>query len=559
MILKRFFEKQLVMIVTPFARLALLVFLGAVYFSLIPKIAASTKGVALVDLKLGDYLQQVMQHNEAVQAQLLEVEVSHRKNTAEMGIFEPKFKSSVTYEANKRTNNVSQAAAQNNQGIFKENNTLYDSGLESELPTGGKVHLGYTMSNLGNNVNPNSSLFTSPTNNNYWNRQYQTFVGATFTQPLLKDAGLTPTLANLRLTALDSDIAFQEYRRQLMLTIFKAEDAYWNLYFSQEQVRFFDQSISVAQSVLDDSREKLKIGQGSELDMMEAQSALALRSTKRNNALQEYYDAVENLQVLMGVSPSPSPAGPVGSTFHVTDTPRETSAAISYSENFEQAFSLNPDYLIQQTKIKEQLLRMGVAKNQILPDLSLLGAYGFNGLGTTPVNSWDSAQSGAYPSWSIGMELTVPLDGNIKERNLYQASKLTLSEAYLRFKGVQTEISYGLNTAIQKAGAWEQSIQSYQTVVHYNEELLKTQLERLKAGRVDGHKVMEVEADLLDARQELANALTQYQRALNQVELVAGSILKNRNLDLTRAELKQRTTLLLDGASAPAAPVSTSN
>ena len=559
MILKRFFEKQLVMIVTPFARLALLVFLGAVYFSLIPKIAASTKGVALVDLKLGDYLQQVMQHNEAVQAQLLEVEVSHRKNTAEMGIFEPKFKSSVTYEANKRTNNVSQAAAQNNQGIFKENNTLYDSGLESELPTGGKVHLGYTMSNLGNNVNPNSSLFTSPTNNNYWNRQYQTFVGATFTQPLLKDAGLTPTLANLRLTALDSDIAFQEYRRQLMLTIFKAEDAYWNLYFSQEQVRFFDQSISVAQSVLDDSREKLKIGQGSELDMMEAQSALALRSTKRNNALQEYYDAVENLQVLMGVSPSPSPAGPVGSTFHVTDTPRETSAAISYSENFEQAFSLNPDYLIQQTKIKEQLLRMGVAKNQILPDLSLLGAYGFNGLGTTPVNSWDSAQSGAYPSWSIGMELTVPLDGNIKERNLYQASKLTLSEAYLRFKGVQTEISYGFNTAIQKAGAWEQSIQSYQTVVHYNEELLKTQLERLKAGRVDGHKVMEVEADLLDARQELANALTQYQRALNQVELVAGSILKNRNLDLTRAELKQRTTLLLDGASAPAAPVSTSN
>ncbi len=559
MILKRFFEKQLVMIVTPFARLALLVFLGAVYFSLIPKIAASTKEVALVDLKLGDYLQQVMQHNEAVQAQLLEVEVSHRKNTAEMGIFEPKFKSSVTYEANKRTNNVSQAAAQNNQGIFKENNTLYDSGLESELPTGGKVHLGYTMSNLGNNVNPNSSLFTSPTNNNYWNRQYQTFVGATFTQPLLKDAGLTPTLANLRLTALDSDIAFQEYRRQLMLTIFKAEDAYWNLYFSQEQVRFFDQSISVAQSVLDDSREKLKIGQGSELDMMEAQSALALRSTKRNNALQEYYDAVENLQVLMGVSPSPSPAGPVGSTFHVTDTPRETSAAISYSENFEQAFSLNPDYLIQQTKIKEQLLRMGVAKNQILPDLSLLGAYGFNGLGTTPVNSWDSAQSGAYPSWSIGMELTVPLDGNIKERNLYQASKLTLSEAYLRFKGVQTEISYGLNTAIQKAGAWEQSIQSYQTVVHYNEELLKTQLERLKAGRVDGHKVMEVEADLLDARQELANALTQYQRALNQVELVAGSILKNRNLDLTRAELKQRTTLLLDGASAPAAPVSTSN
>ncbi len=528
------------------------------------KSEATTNEAGVVELKLDDYLQQVVQHNEAVQAQLLEAEVNHRKNKAEMGIFEPQFKASVTYEANRRTNDVSQAAAQNNQGIFEENNTLYDSGIESLLPTGGKIRLGYSLNNLGNNVDPNAGFFTSPTNH-FWNRQYQSFAGATFTQPLLKDAGLTPTLANLRLSALDSDISFQEYRRQLMLTIFKAEESYWNLYFSQEQVHFFDQSISVAQNVLDDSREKLKSGQGSELDVMEAQSALALRSTKRNNALQDYYDALQNLQVLMGaaplprhddleylqahlgVSPPPHQTNSAGPIYHVMETPCETNAAISYSEHFEQAFSLNPDYLIQQIKIKEELLHVGVAKNQILPDLNFLAAYGFNGLGTSPANSWDSVNSAAYPSWSIGLELSVPLGGNIKGRNLYSASKLSLAEAYVRFKGVQTEISYGLNTSIQKAGAWAQSIQSYETVVHYNEELLATQLQRLKAGRVDGHKVMEVEADLLDARQELASALTQYQRALNQVELATGSILKNRSLDFTRAELRRRTAALLDG------------
>jgi len=140
---------------------------------------------------------------------------------------------------------------------------------------------------------------------------------------------------------------------------------------------------------------------------------------------------------------------------------------------------------------------------------------------------------------------------NVKGRNLYQASKLSLDEAYVRLKGVQTEIANGLNTAIQKASAWEQSIQSYQMVVHFNEELLKTQLERLKAGRVDGHKVLEVEADLLDARQNLANALTQYQRALLQVELVVGTLLTKRGLDLTREELKHQTAQLLHGLNAP--------
>ena len=96
-------------------------------------------------------------------------------------------------------------------------------------------------------------------------------------------------------------------------------------------------------------------------------------------------------------------------------------------------------------------------------------------------------------------------------------------------------------------------------VVHFNEELLKTQLERLKAGRVDGHKVLEVEADLLDARQELANALMQYQRALLQVELTVGSILKNHQLDFSREELKRQTTALMRGFNPSASRATSAN
>ena len=61
--------------------------------------------------------------------------------------------------------------------------------------------------------------------------------------------------------------------------------------------------------VLDDSQEKLKAGQGAELDVMEAQSALALRNTKRNDAVQDYYDALGHLQVLAGCVAESQPAG----------------------------------------------------------------------------------------------------------------------------------------------------------------------------------------------------------------------------------------------------------
>ncbi len=502
-----------------------------------------TNVTPVIQLRLDDYLRSVLEHNESLQAQMLDSEASRWKGKAEYGAFEPQLELSAMREANRRTNNVQEQASLSGQTLFDERNNVYDSGVESLLPTGGKVQLGYTLSDLGNNVNPYGVI--GGTNIAPFTQQWQTFVGATFTQPLLRNGGFATTLASLRLAALDSDIGFQQYRRQLMLTITRAESAYWNLYFAQEQLRFFNDSVSVAQDVLDDSRQKLKAGQGAELDVMQAQSDLALRETKRNDAMQNFYDALGELNTLAGTAQPLTLTGPVTPTICAVDAPPETNSVISYLDGYEDALSLNPDYLIQLHKMKQEALRVGVARNQLMPELNLKAAYGYNGLGLTPGESWTVAQSQDYPSWSVGLELNIPLGGNIKGHDLLRAAKSNLQEAYINLKGAQTEIGNRLNTALQKSAAWHQSIQSYQTVVHYNEELLKSLLQQLKAGLVDGHKVLEAEADLLDARQDFVNALVQYRRSSLEVELASGSILKDRKLDVTRDELKRQTSDLV--------------
>ncbi len=496
----------------------------------------------VLELKLRDYLHLVLQENETLQAQMIETEVSRHKAKGQYGAFEPAFEASVQHVVNQRTNDVQQQAALAGQGAFSERNNIYDGGIESLLPTGAKIRLGYTLSDFYNNAS--GSPFNITATN--FTRQYETFVGATFTQPLLKDGGFTPALAELRLAALDSDIAFQEYRRQLMVTVSRAESSYWNLYFAQQQLRFFDESVAVAGDVLNDSREKLHSGQGSELDVMQAQSDLALRQTKRNDAVQSYYDAVSAMQTLSGNTLVPGIVGLSEPRLRVTDEPPATNVPIAYFDAAEEALQLNPDYLIQKQKMQQEEVRVGVAKNQVLPQLDFKGAYGYNGLGLTPGQSWTMAAAQTYPSWSIGLELIVPLDGNIKNRNLLRAQKLGLEEAYLNLRSAQEEIANRLSTSLHKSSAWEQSIQSCQTVVYYNEELLQTELQRLKAGSVDGQKVLEVEADLLDSRQELANSLVQYRASLLELELASGAILKNRNLDLTRNQLRQQTASLMD-------------
>jgi len=506
----------------------------------------STNANEVVELRLTDYLQKVLDHNDTIQARILEAEAGFRKERAEHGIFEPEWDASINRIVNKRTNNIQQAAEQSGSFFFSERNTIYDTGLQTLLPMGGKIRLGYTLSDLVNNVNPFGGFIT--TTNNKFTQQYQTFVGVTVTQPILKNAGSDYTLAGIRMAALESDIAFQEYRRQLMLTLSQAESAYWNLYYAQEQLRFFQESVSVAESVLDDSQEKVKAGQGAELDVLEAQSGLAVRRTKQNEALQNYYDAMSQVRAFTGVMPTEQRR-----ELRAMDNPATTNQPSSYAVSFRNAFELNPDFLIQRKKVAQENLRVVVARNQVLPELDLKAAYGFNGLGRTPGDSWDLAEQRNFPSWTLGAELTIPLAGNIKGRNQLAAARLTYQSALADLNGMQTEIANSLDASLQKVRSWRDSIQSYETVVRFNEDLLKTQRERLKVGTIEPRKVFEVEADLLDSRQSLAQALVQLQRGMLQLQVVAGSLLKERGMDMSRDELRQKTLALLHKHKLPAA------
>jgi outer membrane protein TolC len=206
---------------------------------------------------------------------------------------------------------------------------------------------------------------------------------------------------------------------------------------------------------------------------------------------------------------------------------------------------LNPDYLIQRQKLRQEQVRLGVARNQRLPELDFKGAYGLNGLGATPGDSLEAIQTHGFPSWSMGFELRIPLGGGIKERNDFKAAKLTLQEAVVNLNAIQTQIANALDAGIRKTRKWQESIQSYQSVIDFNENLLKTQVARLNAGSIEARKVLEVEADLFESRQSLAEALVQRQRALLALQLAEGTILKQSNLDLTREELRRKTEALL--------------
>ncbi len=496
---------------------------------------SATEQVQADFLTLRELVRRVLAENESLQMQVLEMEINRQKLKGERGVFQPELVGSAEHEENKRETTI-QEQISTRTPLFQEKNNIYNLGLESLLPVGTRVRLGYTLRDLRNNLDSSSIFGFTRYNPLLTNHQYVSFAGLSAVQPLLKNGGFNAAMANIRLAAMASDISFQEYRRQLMITISKSEALYWNLYLAQEQLLFFRDSVALAQTLVNDNEERLKAGKGSELEVLQAQSALALRKSKQAEAMQKYFESLNNLNLLFSESVV-STNNPV----IAVDEPVVSTNAYTFADGWRIAFDYNPDYLIQRKRLLAENIRLAYAKNQRLPQLDLKASYGLNGLGGNANESMQELQTSSFPSWMVGVEARVPIGGSIRGRSEYNAAKLRRQQSLLGLKDLENQIANTLETVGHKAISTRTSAGSYQTTVDFNRNLLESELERLKVGKVESRKVLEVEEDLFEAKNALAEAKVQYQRAMIEQELVQGSLLRSRNVELTQQQLQERT------------------
>ena len=494
------------------------------------------------NLTLRGFLQAVIERNESIHTRVLEFQISQRRSLSERGVFEPELVLSYDRAENKRENTVEQRRS-SGVLLFEEKNNIYNAGIEALVPTGAKIRLGYSLRDLDNNLQdpPFGTISTNGSRG-----EFQTFAGISLTQPLLKNAWFPATLANIRLAALGSEVAYQEYRRQMMVIISTAEASYWNLFLAQEQARFFRESVRLAEDVVMDANARFRAGKGAELEVLEAFAGLSLRRSKLKEAEQKYFETAAQLRTLMSEASADEPL-----LVEAVDRPGAAAQMPAFHESGQTALETNPDYLGQLGKMKQENIRLAYAKNQRLPQLDLRASYGLNGLGADPGSSWEDVQRRGFPSFSVGAELRIPLGGGIKGRNDLAAARLRKQEALVGLKETETQILNAIDVALRKIRSTQESTVDYERVVTFSEALLDTERARLAEGKVGIRRVLEVDASLFEARNSVVEAKVQYERARLELELVQGTLLRSRQLDLAQHELEQRTTALLKQAGVP--------
>lgn len=490
------------------------------------------------ELTLETYLDEVLDANDRIQIAVLQTEIGLRRRDAEGTLYHPELVINGQYQDMARPNTAQQERSLSGLAEFDQQSQLYSTGVESMIPGGGRVRLGYSVNRLKNNLQGTSSIFGTarPPGS-----EYVTFTGVSLVQPLLKNAWgaeLTP----LRIAAQESFIAFQGYRRELMRVITQAETLYWDLYYAQQRVDFLDESVTTTGKLLADTKVKQTVGSASPLEVLEVESALAQRQAQLLDAQQA---VIANMNRLLSLSASDRQSAE--QQVVVVDSPNLSPIGdYTYLAAQNNARQWNPDLAAQNREILKQKIRLNYARNQRHPELNLTSDYGFNGLGDSPGTSFDDVSNGDFATWSVGLELRLPLDGGIRSKKQLEAVTLEVQQAELALESMETEVSTGISAALHNMKSTYSSVGNHDKVVEFYTNLLNTQLERLDVGTVDNQQVLETEEDLLEAKIQSLMAKILFRQAVLQYHSLCGTVLKERNLELTQDLLAQQTQSLVE-------------
>ncbi len=466
-------------------------------------------------------------HNLTLRAEREALLAAGYLRKAEMGAFEPDFVASASQEYNNRLNTVEQTISQGTTE-FEEKNKLYSAGIEGLAPTGAHYNFGYSVRDLNNNLRV---LPTDP-----YLRQFQSFLGVTVTQPLLKDAWLSANLARLRLAEQDENIARQEFRRQMLMVVGSVESIYWDLFVAQERLALRNASVSAADRLLGENRERVREGKMAEIELVEAEAGLAQRHSAASEAAQHLVEISGRLRTLFA-----EPVDQPNFVLKASDTPAPAAPAPAIAEALTDSVALHPEYLTRLYRAEQEKVRVAYAKNQRWPQVDLKASYGYNGLGDDYPGAWDNIETHDHESWSVGVEMRLPMLLGIRQRNTLNAAQAHGREALLNLKAAEVEIANNIFTAQRKVESLQSVASNYDEVAAAGERLLKNEKNRFLEGKTDSRRLLEIENQYSDAKVAALESRGEYEKARVEFEMACGRLLKLRGLDLADAATAKKS------------------
>jgi len=417
--------------------------------------------------------------------------------------------------------------------------TDYSVSLVQQIPTGGNFTLGLTG-------------YSSDTTAGFqiMNPTYGNTLRFNFTQPLLKGFGFNVSRREIIVARNNLDISVNQFQSVLMDTIYKVQEAYWNLVYSIEDYKVKQQSLQLARDLLAKNKKEVEVGKIAPIEILNAEAVVASREadilqaealTRRNE------DVLRDLLYL-------TEEGEMSTKRIVPlDKPNFVRKDISLDEALREALEKRPELRMKKINIETNELNMGVAKNQMLPGLDLQLSYWSPGLagdrliypdgdpfqgaiGKEKGSAADSIRDAfklLYDNWTIGLTLSIPLS-SFTTRADYVRAKMELEKSQLELENIEKQVFLDVKNAVRDIETNAKRVQAYRLARELADERLKAEVKKLNVGLTTNYFVLQYQEELERERSLELKSLIDYNLAWARLEKAVGSSLEKRNIKISQ-------------------------
>lgn len=388
------------------------------------------------------------------------------------------------------------------------------------LITGGNVDLNYSPARSNVNQNVATGFLFNPA--------YTGGLALTLTQPLLRNAGIDVTKTFIKVAQNNADVEQHVFRDRVLTVIATVEQTYWEMVFSNENLKVAQAAMKAAEELLATNRAKAKAGVMSIVDVLQAEAAVASRVEQVLVAEKAIRDQEDQLRRLLNPGEEE-----LRQDFRLTpiDQPVTVLAPISLQEAIDTAIDLRPEIVQAKKNLDTSDINTKFARNQLLPTLSFQGTMGLAGLGGDYGDSLNRNLSGDFYNYGAGLVLSYPL-GNRSAISTYNKRQLEAKNAEATLASVRQQIIVGVREAVRRVQTDFKRIETTRSARIMAEKQLQAEQERLKVGLSTTRFVLDFQRDLATAQGNELRAIVDYNKSLSNLARHKATTLDRYNLEL---------------------------
>jgi len=414
------------------------------------------------------------------------------------------------------------------------NTALFNGGYVQGFGPGTQLNVGYN--NSRQTLNSSRTLYSPYTSSNF---------GFTVTQPLLRGFGLAMNRRFIRIAKNEKRIADLLLRQQLIATVYGVVRLYTDLVALSEDVKVKEETLASAEKLYSDTKARVDEGTQAPIELTRANAQVfGIRQDVINaRGLLEEQEAIVKSVITRRSSDDIDVLNARVIPTDSIDVP-EKDEIRPIQDLLAEGFANRPDLRQAGIQIDNSQISLEGARNNLLPEIDLVGVAQNNALAGQPnplapsvdptfVGGYASALeqlvTRKYPTYGIGLNFNLPLRNRIAQADVAR-DEIQVRQTQIRFeqlrKQAQLEVEDALVAMRRARASYEAALQSQAL----QQESLEAEQAKFDVGASTSFFIIQYQSYLAQARSTVVVAKSAYLKARAALERAVGSILEDNHV-----------------------------